>query len=504
MSSCQLAERGPYWITEGETLELSIACGSGVDLAEREILFAGLPGDARYEYDAVTGSFAWTPQLDDAAVYQLHVVLPESGERLELIVGVADRHDHPDNHGIRDSLRYTDEYGLPVLFLDSAPTESVYRRSRLTFRGRRHRIEAKLRGSSSLNYPKKNYTLEFDNDDLFDAPDLGMGFVDRKKMVLTSTFDDNSYVRQRLAFELWDRMAPEHIRIHSASVVLYVDNSYHGLYTLTDHVDRHLMRGHGLLDSGNLYKARSYDADFRVKEDPLPLHAGLTKAEGLPTEDFADLWSLITFVDTASDEEFAARAGELMHLQDYRDWWLFVTMIRADDSASKNSYHYIEYPGAPARYIPWDFNASFGQTWTTHRTDAEEIRSYARYNRLFERLLASSEQKALIQQRCLSVLDGAFSVETVEATLDRYLAEIDASARRDWAKWEESHRNFARWDQRTDFTSFDEEVAFVREWYLARWIALKEWCSAVEPSQSAAAPPSNEAPDGPLEASSGS
>ena len=85
----------------------------------------------------------------------------------------------------------------------------------------------------------------------------------------------------------------------------------------------------------------------------------------------------------------------------------------------------------------------------------------------------------------MSSLDGVFSIENVEATLDRYLAEIEPSARRDWAKWEMDYRSFYRWRDRTDFTGFDEEVAYVREWYRARWSALKARCSALESGEAA-------------------
>src|SRR6185503_8108549 len=106
----------------------------------------------------------------------------------------------------------------------------------ITFRGHRFTGEAKYRGGASLGYPKLSFTLKFADDDLFSEP--GSGFVDRRKVVLTSTFDDNSYVRQRMAFELWNRLDPEHLQIRQASAVVFVNGEYRGLYALTDHVDR--------------------------------------------------------------------------------------------------------------------------------------------------------------------------------------------------------------------------------------------------------------------------
>jgi hypothetical protein len=361
--------------------------------------------------------------------------------------------------------------GLPVIYLDSAPQVSEYQDVRISYRGRHYEAEAKLRGATSRGYPKKNYTLKFDNDDLFDAPDLGMGFPDRKKLVLTSTFDDNAYVRQRLVFELWSSMDPEHLQIHSGSAVLYLDGQYHGLYTVTDHVDRHLMAINGLASTGNLYKAVSPVATFIIRE---PLEHGLEKKEGLPETDFTDLGELITFVDGASDADFDANVSEWLDVRDYGDWWVFASIIRADDSVAKNCYHYIEHPGAPARFAPWDFNASLGQTWRTRRIPAEEVVSYRRSNRIFERLRVNPTRWALLRSRRLQVMEGVFHPDNVDALIDGYVAEIEASALRDWAKWEAAYRAHPGWNTRQDVTSYEQEVAYVRSWYREHWAAIKD------------------------------
>jgi hypothetical protein len=463
-----LATPERQWLTEGEPLSVQLSCSSDVELEGRQLELVGLPAGAAY--DDVTGVVTWTPALDQAAVYEIQIDMLETGARSQLFVGVVDARDDPNNVPVTDPTRYTEEYGVPVFFVDTAPTEEVYMEAAVTYRGEPYLVEAKLRGASSLTYPKQNYTLKFDGDERFNAPDLGAGFVARKKMVLTSTFDDNSYVRQRLAFDLWNLMDAEHLQIHASSAVVYMGGHYHGLYTVTDHVDRHLMQGLGMLETGNLYKAGTNEADFRVKE---PLHAGMTKKEGLPEDDYSDLGQLITFIDTASDEDFRAGIEQMLDLRDYRDWWVFVTLIGASDSAGKNSYHYIERPGAPARFAPWDFNASFGQSWKTVRVPADGMISYTHKNRIFERLLADPEQAALMKSRRRDMLQGVFHADAVDALLDGYLDEIAPSAQRDFAKWEPEYRNFERWSVREDFTSFEQEVAYVRTWYRARWTAFQ-------------------------------
>ncbi len=466
MPPCELAELPPASLIEGEELQVQLACNSSVPVHERMVQLEGLPEGAAYDNEA--GVLFWTPGFAQAAVYELGVMLPETNERASLRIAVADALLHPSNEPVLDPSAYSEELGLPVLFLDPSPAVSEYTPATITFGGRSYQGEAKLRGSSSLNYPKKNYTLQFDGGDRFDAPEHG--FRRRKKMVLTSTFDDNSFVRSRLALDLWNEQDPEHIQIRSSHVVVYADGKYHGLYTLSDHVDRHLMEQHGMLDSGNLYKQSTYAADFRVQE---PLHAGVEKPDGKPEDDFTDFGELVTFIDGASDEDFRAQLAQHLDVRDYLDWWVLVTTIRAEDTASKNTYHYLEKPGAPARFAPWDFNASFGQGWTSHRLGASSIRTYTEWNRLFERFLQDPELSARLRERQQAALDGVFHPDHVAELIAGYLQQSGAAIARDWSVWQEPYRSFFRWRDRTDFTSVEEEVAYIESWYRTRWEVLK-------------------------------
>jgi hypothetical protein len=69
----------------------------------------------------------------------------------------------------------------------------------------------------------------------------------------------------------------------------------------------------------------------------------------------------------------AALAGALpIDVEEFADWLLLVGWAIADDSAGKNVYLY--HGGEPDgalgllfRYVPWDFNDSFGQSWQTNR-----------------------------------------------------------------------------------------------------------------------------------------
>ena len=476
---CRPSGGGPHWLTEEETLDLSIGCALDHDLAGEELVLDPVPPGA--SWDAATGRLRWTPGLDQAAVYRVRITAPSLGEEGELVIGVADAWDHPDNLPIADRLAYPMEYGVPVFFLDPAPVaDEPYVPVTIVYGGRTWQAEGKLRGASSLNYPKKSYTLKFPGE-RFSDPDQDGGFAHKRRVVLTTAFDDNSYIRQWLAFELWSRMEPT-IPVQAYPAVVYDGDQFRGVYTVTDHVDDDLMQASGLSERGNLYKAINHDANFRLTNasgDPkATLHDGFEKKEGAPEEGqpgaFDDLDELVEFVASADDATFAAEIGERVELADYEKWWALVTFIRADDSAGKNTYHYHDATRS-WRVVPWDFNASFGQAWTTRRLPASPVDPYTGANRLFERLLADPELRAGMLDRARALHgDGPLALGEVLGLVDEMTARVEPVARRDWARWEAEYRAYGLWSDRTDWTGFDEEVAYLRAWLGGRSSAVAD------------------------------
>jgi hypothetical protein len=470
--SCAPDGGGPWWLLEGDPLSVAIRCGTGVgDDAGFEL--APLPDGASFDDAAAT--LSWTPALDQGAVYDLTITSRATGETAALRIGVADRWDDPANVPVVDPTTYTFEFGLPVLHLQTDPAigPDAYTPATTTYRGHVYTNEAKTRGAASLWYPKQSYTLKFTKDDKFDEPEFAGGFHDKRKLVLISTFDDNAYVRQRLAYELWNTLDAGHLQIQVYSAVVFKDGEYWGLYTVADHVDGYFMEDQGYLQTGNLYKARTHDANFRLAGKGTP-HQGLTKEEGYPPAGqpgaFDDLDALVTFVDSSSNAAFDAQIDDWIDRRDYEDWYIFVTLIMADDSAGKNSYHYHDPAGGPFRYAPWDFNDSFGQTWQTLRKGYQtHPEDYTWANELFVRLLDSASFGQPLRTRYDATLHGAYDLDAVLERYDAMVDETAASALRDEGRWGEQYRSYGGWNWRDDFTSYDQEVEYVRQWIIDRW-----------------------------------
>lgn len=478
---CAPVGGGPYAVVEGDALSFAITCATPDEVRDgAEVTVGGLPAGA--VYDPMTATVTWTPGLDQAAVYELTLAVAGEATAGAVRVSVADAFDTEGNVPPLDPLRYPDELGVPVLFLSPAPSTEEYEPVTVIYRGHTYAAEGKKRGASSLGYPKNSYTVKFAAGDHFEDPDHAGGFLDKKRIVLTSTFDDNTYVRQRLAYEVWNTMDAAHIPVQVYNASVYVDGEFWGLYLVSDHIDDNHFAAHGLAEAGNVYKAYNHDANFTLRQydgDPkVTLHDGYEKKEGLPAAGTPGAWddldALVTFVANADAATFAAELPGRIDVRDFRDWFVFVTYVLGEDSAGKNCYLYHDPTAGPWRYVPWDFNHSFGQSWQTRRTDFDAWDEFRNKNRIFVRMLDDAYYRAALDNRYATLLTGALSDASVLALADAMLAETRAVAARDWRKWSDAYRSYSGWRTRTDFLGYDDEVAYLRQWILDRGAMLRE------------------------------
>lgn len=370
----------------------------------------------------------------------------------------------------------THELGLPVFHLGVADdiNDDDYTPATLIYAGQDYYgAQAKYRGATSRNYPKRSFTLKLDNDQRF--TDEARGFRSARRLVLTSTFDDNSQIRQRLAFELWNRLDPEQIAIQHFNAVVYLNGNYQGVYVVTDHVNEDFLEQRGLPRTINMYKARLKEANFRLSdrngEPKAQLRAGYTKEEGEP-DVYADLEELVSWVATSSDadfrDEFAARLAP-----EFLRWFIFVTLSQAVDTTTKNYFlMHDARPEAPDvrwRFIPWDFNASFGQGASMQRRAPEywTVARFGRANRLFERILNEPTLRAPLMQRFHETLQGMWTADEMELTLERFASEVEAAAELDELRWGAARH--AYFGERSDWTSPAEELDYLRAWIPVRW-----------------------------------
>jgi len=461
----------PVYGLEGVALTQTITCTGPGTAASFDV--DGLPDGATW--DPSTATVRWTPTLAQAARWDLRIVAHgvsggSADEEGWSTIWVADAWREARNTPV-DPTAYPEEYGLPVLHLTrpSSTNSSTDVATSMVYRGMPYDIGLKYRGASSLYYPKNSYTLSFSPDHEFSDP--ASGFPDRRQIVLTSTFDDNSYIRQKMCFDVFNALSPTQNRVETRFVVVYINGAYEGLYVLGDHIDSEWWQDNGYADgdTANIYKAVSHEANFYTTYSgrrKSSLHAGYDKKHG--DGSWSDLDDLVDWVSSVDDTTFAAELDQHIAVEEFMDWWILVRFTEADDSAGKNSYLYNDTSSPLFHYAPWDFNHSLGQTWQTDRESVYTDEDFAGTNNIFNRMMADPGLSAALYDRYRADLAGELSAPSLNGWLDDYYAEIDPSAARDWDRWGDSYYSYGGWSWRSNFTTYDEEKDYIRGWVTER------------------------------------
>jgi hypothetical protein len=259
--------------------------------------------------------------------------------------------------------------------------------------------------------------------------------------------------------------------------VVYINDAYEGLYVVTDHIDGEYWEDHGYDEDGDLYKAVTHQANFASTYSGYPKstwHDGYDKQEGDP-DDWSDLDALVEFVALSDAATFSAGIDERVVIDEIADWWILVRWTEADDSGGKNAYLYDDATTGLFHHAPWDFNHSLGQTWQTERESADTNYDFYWSNYLFQRLLEDPTWSPVMMDRMRSQLAGTYSAENVLARIDDALERIEPSADRDWEKWASQYQSYGGWYWRSDWTTHDEEVVYLRDWVTQRAGYMEAW-----------------------------
>lgn len=476
-------EDGWVDVDEGDRVVLELACTGELALSQVDVSLEGAPRASTLE----EGVFEWATDGADAGGYELLFTVQQPGaqglpETLRVSLWVNDV-PGADGAELVDPATYTREHGLPVIHVDGTGSWSeYYQAATVWWQGKEYPANAKYRGASSVSYPKPGYLLEFEEDELdLDGHLEGWGPDDRDHLALLTPFDDNSYVRQKLVYDQWMAMAEywgeARLTPRTFFVVVYVDGRYRGLFMGLDRPDNEFIRHMGLDDTGNLYKAVNHNANFYLTDyygtAKSSLASGYEKKEGSPESDYSDLEQLVSFTGSASDAQLVSQAEDWFPLDEFMDWFLLVTYSLSEDSAGKNSYLYHDPSTDRWRYIPWDFNHSWGQNWYTLRLSSSSINEFEYANRIFKAVLNTpSAEEALWDRFKAMRADGPFHPDWIEGQLDAYFSQIDRAAAKDWDTWAHDYQTYSRWasyrNSYGDWTDYEGEKAYLYEWTAER------------------------------------
>ena len=246
----------------------------------------------------------------------------------------------------------------------------------------RSAIKIKFQGTSSLSYPKKNFTIKMFEDNTYSTKlkkEFRKWGVSTNKYVLKANYIDISHSRNIVSAKLWGdcvrsrsdfdtlpeelKNSPNQGAIDGFFVKLYVNGEYQGRYTwnlgkddivygVTDKNTNHCIL------CGEDYKSGC----FRE----LPKIDGTDWSDELHDETPSNIktsWTnAIRFVMNSSDDEFKSNLSTHFDVNSLIDYYCFQYATCGLDSMGKNQI-YVTYDGIKWFACSYDMDSTWGLYW---------------------------------------------------------------------------------------------------------------------------------------------
>lgn len=229
----------------------------------------------------------------------------------------------------------------------------------------------KLQGASSLEYPKKNYNINFFKDkNLEDKYKVNFKWGNYSKYTLKANWLDPTHTRNLVASDIagdinakygYFKGTPNNGVIDGFPLEVYVNGKFYGIYTLNLHKEYMFDDG-----SGRDYILISTDGDFFFMYDSVVEDGNWSNFEVEVGEEndetLAKLNRLLTFINTSTGDEFKRDLEKYFDLDSLINYYCYVRYADLIDSVSNNLF-FLTYDGEIWYTVFYDLDISFGYTW---------------------------------------------------------------------------------------------------------------------------------------------
>ena len=242
-------------------------------------------------------------------------------------------------------------------------------------------ITIKCQGTSSMKYPKKNYTIKLFEDEgrTIKLKKDFRGWGEQNKFCLKANWIDLSHSRNVVSARLWGDIvksrenynelpemlctSPNQGAIDGFFIKVYYNGVYQGRYTWNIPKDVWMANMNDELDTHCILCGENYDGGcFRA----LPIIDESDWSDEIhdtcPDSIKARWTEVINFVMTSSDEDFKANLGNYFDIKSLIDYHIFGLAICGLDSYGKNQI-YMTYDGNKWIASMYDLDSTWGLYW---------------------------------------------------------------------------------------------------------------------------------------------
>lgn len=275
---------------------------------------------------------------------------------------------------------------IPKVFIDGIiPTtkddvlaEMTYISKTLSFHAY---LQIKCQGTSSMKYPKKNFTIKLYKD-AERTEKLKVNFKNwgaQNKFCLKANWIDISHLRNIISAQLWGdvvqtrqnynmlpdllRTSPNQGAIDGFPIKVYTNGVYQGRYTWNIPKDKWMANMDDSLDTHCILCGENYDGGcFRA----LPIVNGTDWSDEIhdtAPEAIKNSWTeVVSFIINSTDEDFKSNISNYFDLQSLIDYHVFAMYDCGLDSYGKNQI-YMTYDGVKWIASMYDLDSTWGLYW---------------------------------------------------------------------------------------------------------------------------------------------
>lgn len=367
--------------------------------------------------------------------------------------------DYPNNEVLMAVINAIDENKLdketylennrdiPRVYIDGTlPTTKNDLNAELTYISKEEEFHAyitiKCQGTSSMSYPKKNFTIKLfkDAEHTTKLKKNFNGWGAQNKFCLKANYIDCTHARNIICAKLWGKAcesreglnerlaaAPNYGAIDGFHIKVYANGIYQGLYTWNIPKDGWMF---GMDSNGNeaIYccEVQSAAGQFRQEvaadgsdwslEYPDENEVNASVKEGFN--------ELVRFINEASDDEFIASIGDHLDLAAAIDYYIYAYYFCALDQLGKNMLM-VTFDGGKT-WMPsvYDNDTTLGSYWDGTSMVSYDYQCPEQYECSNSLLWARIEELfgERLYQRYLELtgVDGAWSLPSVITTLEEF------------------------------------------------------------------------------------
>jgi spore coat protein CotH len=248
----------------------------------------------------------------------------------------------------------------------ASPLEEEYHETAITLNGiTLDSVAIRTKGGSSLSSVARStsdrYSFKVDINEYVD----GQKFFGLKKFTLQNSFNDPSYMREVITYDLLTELgvpAPQH-----AFVNLYINEELFGLYLMVEAVDGEFAEKHFANSHGDMYKPDGTGSDLVWIDDNAASYSDINLKTN---EESTDNGAFINFV-----EQINSGSTDLVDVDGLLRYMAVSTALSNLDSyqgSLAHNYYLYEQDGVFS-LLPWDFNESFGTFNMGCQVDVREL-----------------------------------------------------------------------------------------------------------------------------------